>query len=510
MEYENTNQASRRVNSNINPGAGKLQPQSLDIEEAILGALMIEKNAIYEVIDLIKPEMFYSNQHQLIYKAIYALYSKRKPIDILTIRNQLSSTGELEMIGGAYYITELTNRVSGSSNIEFWCRIIMQKYLQREIIRSCTENINNAFEDTTDVFDILGQMSKFIGEAELGFIGSSEKLISDIAIEAAANRMSMPKNDNTIHGLESGITELDILLDGFKPGELIVVGARPAMGKTAVICSISKNINIDSKEPLAVFSLEMSYKQIYLRLQSNLSGISGKKIAHNDLSDEENALLDYTDGQLSNGTMIIDDASFITVSKLVSRLRMYVRKYGIKAAVIDYLGLIHGEGTKQGNREAEISFMTRSLKVAAGELGIPIILLSQLSREVEKRRPLCLPQLSDLRDSGAIEQDADKILFLWRPEYYGVTEPTVFRMYGKTIDNKNLLVYIVAKHREGELGNVPALFTPWNMRIINHPDLIEASLPKTINPLNQHEQLSIPNITPPNYSDNPDDDETPF
>lgn len=504
MLMENDNQSRnngrRSRESNKLTNMGKIPPQAIDLEESVLGALLLERNAIYDVVDMLKPEMFYRDAHQLIYKAISKLYHERNPIDIRTVTAKLRSEGTLELVGGAYAITELTNGVASSANIEYWSRIVMQKYLSREIIRINSEMINQGYDDTSDPFDLLGQLTKFLADAELGFIGSNERDIASIATEVMKIRETAKENDNSIHGLKSGITELDKLLDGFLPGELDVIAARPAMGKTAVICAIAKYNTIDEKNPLVIFSLEMGNKSLFLRLESNTSGIKGNDIRRNNLTDQEREILSEVDGLLSNGDLIIDDTSFININQIVRRIRMYVRKYGIKVVLIDYLQLIQGDNAKGGNREAEISYMTRCLKVLAQELGIPIIILAQLSREVEKRKPLCLPQLSDLRESGAIEQDADKVIFLWRPEYYNVTEPTQFRLFNKTIDNKNLLVFIVAKHREGELGNIPARFTPWNMRVLNHPDLedqasIDFTQPATNNMFNIKPNGAKPTIT---------------
>lgn len=494
------NRVSQKVST-----MGKIPPQVLDFEDAVLGALLLEKNVIFEVVDLLKPEMFYTDANQKIYSAILSLYVLRNPVDILTVTAELRKKGDLEIVGGAYYITNLTNRVASSANIEYHSRIIMEKYLQRKLIEEGTELISQSYEDTADPFQILGKLSTFVANAEMGFIGSQEKHISDIATEVMLARENAPRDDNSIHGLPCGVDELDKLIDGFGGGELIVIAARPAMGKTAVICSIAKAMNIDHNHPLAIFSLEMSYKQIYLRLESNVSGINGNSIKKNSLTQTERVKLVETDTKLSNGSLVIDDQSFISISQVISRIRMYVRKHKVKSIFVDYLQLINGELGKGANREAEISAMTRALKVCAGELNIPIIILAQLSREVEKRKPLCLPMLSDLRESGAIEQDADKVIFLWRPEYYGVDEPTFFRLFNRKIENKNLLVFIVAKHREGELGNIPALFTPWNMRVSNHPDLT-SEIP-IIDPVKEVNANIIPFPTNEKFSDNPDQDE---
>lgn len=482
------NKNKRRQVAPANTG-GLMPPQAVDIETSILGALLLEKHAIYDVVDLVKPEMFYHESNQMIYRAIVSLYRAKNPIDILTVTAQLRKEGTLEMCGGAYTITELTSRVSGSSNMEYWCRIVMEKYLARELIRSSSEIIRSAYDDTSDPFDLLGQMSSFVSGAEMGFIGSSEHTVADIATKTMMAREIAPVDKHGIDGLESGVYELDRLINGFNDGELIVIAARPSIGKTAVICSIARHINYETRKALALFSLEMSADQIFLRLETNFSGIASNKIRSNSLTIDERVLLSQTDMKLADGTLIIEDTSYMTVDQLISKIKMFIRKYGIKAVILDYLQLLASLGIKGGNRESEISYMTRAIKVCAQDMKIPIIILSQLSRQVESRRPFCFPALSDLRESGAIEQDADKVIFLWRPDYYLTEEmqndpklkigtQTFFRLFNKWIDNKNLLVFIVAKHREGELGNVPALFTPWNMRISNHPALSAMPEPK--------------------------------
>lgn len=494
---------------------GKIPPQATDLENYILGTVMLERGKIYEVIDTLTPEMFYHESNKNVFRAIAHLYSQNKPFDPISVTQQLRDLGVLEITGGAYYITTLTNGVTGTENIEFWGRIVMEKFLARELIRASSEAIQEAYEDTADPFDVLGNLSTFVANAEVGFIGSNESVVGDVVQGLVKQRANSPKKKNHINGLETGIYELDKLIDGFGGGELIAIGARPAMGKTAVICSVAAHLNIKTKVPIAVFSLEMSKVQITLRLEANISGIDGKKIKNEDLSESEWQALHLADNLISDGTLIIDDYSALNINMLISRIRMYVRKYGIKAVLLDYLQLLNGVSNKPGNREAEISAMTRALKVCAQELNIPIVILCQLSRQVESRRPFCIPSLADLRESGAIEQDCDKVIFLWRPSYYLTDEQqadpkigstTAFRLYGKQIANKNLLVFIVAKHREGELGNVPALFTPWNMRVMDHPDLsgVQSTIPLP-------ETIPISNVVKLNpnekYSDNPDDTE---
>lgn len=493
---------------------GKIPPQATDFEIAILGALLLEKNAIYDVVEMVKPEMFYVEPHKLIYSAIVTLYRQKKPIDILTVTQQLRTDGMLEIVGGGYVVTSLTARVSSGANMEYWCRIVMEKYLAREMIRSSTEIIQAAYEDTSDPFELLGNMGSFLSEAETGFITSNESGLDEIGLQVMQARENAPVNSDNISGYLSGIYELDKLIDGFIPGELDIIAARPAMGKTAVICSIAAFMNLTSKHPLVIFSLEMSKTQIFYRLETNISGLPAKNIKTNSLTEEEKWSLAEIDYKIMNGSMKIDDSSYLNSNQLVSRIKMYIRKYGTQIVILDYLQLLSSIGIKGGNRESEIAHMSRSLKTCAKEMNICIIALSQLSREVEKRRPFCFPSLGDLRESGAIEQDADKVIFLWRPEYYLTEEmqnddklkignTTNFRLFGKNIPNKNLLVFIVAKHREGELGNVPALFTPWNMRVTNHPALTESpfvpSEPAKPKP-QQAVQLTI----------TPNDEPTPF
>lgn len=511
-----------RLNQTVST-MGKLPPQATDLEEKILGVLMLEKNALYEVVDLLKPEMFYIEANQNIYKAIITLHSNKNAFDYISVVAQLRLMGLLETVGGAFYIISLTDKVTGSEQIDFWSRIIMQKHLQREIIRECSQMVNESYEDTIDPFESLGKMSQFLSNAEMGFIGGNDKAVGDIATEVILKRENTQVNDNSIHGLETGIHALDVHLDGLQPGELIVWAGRPSMGKTAVIVSACAHMAIEKKEPIAVFSLEMKEGQIFLRIESNVSGINGKKIKQKSLSEAEYSILWHADNKISNSFLRIDDTSFMNVNQLIARIRRMVRKYGIKGVFIDYLQLLQGLAERGGNRESEISNMTRSLKVCAGALGIPINILCQLSRNVESRRPFCIPTLADLRESGAIEQDADKVIFLWRPEYYlteqdqndpkkNIGTTTHFRLFNKSISNKNLLVFIIAKHREGELGNIPALFHPWNARVLNHPDITQtdAFIDPTISQAEKETYNKINSFVKDEFTKNPDDDEEPF
>lgn len=461
---------TRRGRNSVPSILGKVPPQATDIEDNVLGVLMLNREAIFEVVESLKPEYFYTDANQNIYKAILILYRKGYPIDALSVSNELRTMGSLEMVGGMYVISGLVDRAIISKSLEYQTQVIAQKYLGREIIRTGSENVSNAYDDTNDPFEILQEMSKFLEDAENQVIGSSEKTMFELASDAS--KLQDITNPGEILGLTSGSSLLDKMINGLQGSQLYIIAGRPAMGKTAVLCSMVKHIGVDLDQPVAIFSLEMSALSLYRRLQANVSGIDSRKIASNNLTDEERQILVSADSKLIPSKIIIDDKPAITAFQIRNKCAIYKRRYGIKAVFIDYLQLMGGDGGRGGNREQEIANISRTLKLISKELDIPVICLAQLSREVEKRPGLKIPILADLRESGAIEQDADVVMFLWRPEYYGISEPTVFRKYHKTIENKDLLVYIIAKQRDGDVGNVPLLFHAPTMRIEDHPDVV--------------------------------------
>ncbi len=457
-EMKNTVSDSRRKKSNRPQTLsdvfehGKVPPQATDLEEAVLGAIMLEKDALAAIIDVIRPDAFYKEAHQIIYQSITRLFAKTEPIDILTVTNELKFTGELEAAGGPFYLAQLTNRVASSANTEFHARIILQKFIQRELIRISSEIIRDAYEDTTDVFSLLDK-----AENQLFSVGENNmrrnyldmhSLVRDAVkqIEAARN------HTGNFNGVASGFTELDRVTAGWQPSDLIIIAARPGMGKTAFVLTIARNAAVDFKHPIAVFSLEMSSIQLVTRLISAEAQLPGDKLRKGNLENYEWEQLNARINTLISAPLFIDDTPSLSIFELRAKCRRLKAQHNIQMVIIDYIQLMSaGMDRNSGNREQEISTISRSLKSLAKELNIPVIALSQLNRSVENR-PNKKPLLSDLRESGAIEQDADMVLFIYRPEYYNQNQDE---------SGASLLGHAeisIAKHRNGALKDIPLRF----------------------------------------------------
>lgn len=441
--------------SGLTSGLGKLPPQAVDLEEAVLGALMLEKDALSTVIDILKPEVFYKDSHQKIFEAIHILFQKSSPVDILTVTAQLRQEGTLEIIGGAYYITELTNRVASAANIEYHARIISQKFIQRELIRISTEIISKAYEDTTDIFDLLDHAEKNLFDIAQNNLRRDSRKMDDIIRESLDNLEKIKDRADGLTGVASGFTALDRITSGWQPSDLVIIAARPAMGKTAFVLTCARNAAVQFNKPVVVFSLEMSSVQLVNRLISGETEIEQEKIRKGNLAEWEWQQLHSKIGKLTEAPLFIDDTPALNIFEFRAKCRRLKAQYDIQMIIVDYLQLMHGkgEGKGGGNREQEIGSISRALKSVAKELNVPVIALSQLSRAVETRPGAQKrPMLSDLRESGSIEQDADMVLFLYRPEYYGLTEDEEGR---STIGIGEV---IIAKHRNGETGTVPLRF----------------------------------------------------
>jgi replicative DNA helicase len=465
MIFENDNQynksntnerRSRFSNPNPNNVLGKLPPQAIDLEEAVLGALMLEKDALSSVIDILKPEVFYKDAHQRIFKTIHLLFEKTSPVDILTVTSQLRTQGDLEMVGGAYYITELTNRVASAANIEYHARIIIQKFIQRELIRISTEIITSAYEDTTDVLDLLDKAEKNLFDIAQNNLRRDSRKMDDILRETLKEIEALKDKKDGLTGVASGFTELDRMTSGWQKSDLVIIAARPAMGKTAFVLTCARNAAVDFDKPVVVFSLEMSSVQLVNRLVSGETEIEQEKIRKGTLEEWEWQQIHSKIGRLEAAPLIIDDTPALNIFEFRAKCRRLKSQYDVQLIIIDYLQLMHGksaDGKGGGNREQEIGSISRALKSVAKELNVPVIALSQLSRAVESRPGASKrPMLSDLRESGSIEQDADMVLFLYRPEYYGMevdedNNPT-----------KGVGEVIIAKHRNGETGIVRLKF----------------------------------------------------
>tara|TARA_B100001939_G_scaffold343858_1_gene357269 strand:- start:10753 stop:12270 length:1518 start_codon:yes stop_codon:yes gene_type:complete len=433
---------------------GKLPPQAVDLEEVVLGAMMIDKKGVDEVIDILQPEAFYKESHQLIFNSIISLFEKQEPIDIKTVSFQLKKDGNLNLVGGDYYLIELSQKVSSSAHIEFHSRIILQKFIQRKLISISNDIIEESYDETSDVFDLLDKAESRIYDISQRNLKKNTQSAEDLVLAAKKKIEEISKKEG-LSGIASGFGEIDRLTSGWQPSDLIIVAARPGMGKTAFTLSMARNITVENNIPVAFFSLEMSAIQLITRLISSETGLNSEKLRTGKLEKFEWELLNIKVNNLENAPLYIDDTPSLSIFELRAKARRLSSQFGIKLIVVDYLQLMTlGSSQKTGNREQEISTISRNLKALAKELDIPIIALSQLSRAVELRGGTKRPILSDLRESGAIEQDADIVSFLYRPEYYKIDEwddeersPALGQAE-----------FIVAKHRNGGLSSIKLKF----------------------------------------------------
>ncbi|CAM4161153.1 replicative DNA helicase [Zobellia nedashkovskayae] len=438
----------------INLERGKIPPQSVDLEEVVLGAMMIDKKGVDEVIDILHPDVFYKDAHRHIYEAIFKLFESSEPVDLLTVSSQLKRDGRLDTIGGDFYLIKLTQKVASSAHIEFHARIILQKYIQRSLIKISNEIIEEAYDESTDVFDLLDSAESKLYDVTQGNLKRSAETAMDLVIQAK-KKIEEISNKEGMSGIATGFDKLDKLTSGWQPSDLIIVAARPGMGKTALTLSMARNIAVDGGQGVAFFSCEMSSVQLITRLISSETGLSSEKLRTGKLEKHEWEQLNVKVKALEKAPLFIDDTPSLSIFDLRAKARRLASQHNIKIIIIDYLQLMTAGGTgKGGNREQEISTISRNLKALAKELNIPVIALSQLSRAVETRGGSKRPLLSDLRESGAIEQDADIVSFIFRPEYYKIDEwddeersPT-----------QGQAEFIVAKHRNGGLESIRLKF----------------------------------------------------
>lgn len=450
------NKRVRNFDINTAIEGGKIQPQAVDLEEAVLGALMLEKNAITIISNILTPESFYKEAHVIIFTVIRELFSTAQPIDILTVTQELRNRGQLDIVGGAYYITMLTNRVASAANIEFHSRLIAQKFIQRELIRISSEIQREAFEESTDAFELLDSAEKKLFEVSQGNIKRDYKQMNSVIKEAIHEIESLKDQEGGLTGIASGFTKLDRITSGFQKSDLIIVAARPGMGKTALALSIVRNASLlkDKPRAIAIFSLEMSSKQLVTRMISAEAEIAGDKLRKGTLAEHEWQQLNSKIARLNEAPIFIDDTPALSIFELRSKCRRLKEQNNIEMIVIDYLQLMRGDDTnnKNGNREQEVSYISRSLKALAKELDVPVIALAQLSRASEKRGTAAVPILSDLRESGSIEQDADMVMFLFRAEYYKITE------FEDGSSTHGIAELHIAKNRNGALDTVRMRF----------------------------------------------------
>lgn len=433
---------------------GKLPPQALELEASVIGALMIEKEAFSSITDLLRPESFYSDQHRHIFEAVQALSAKDAPIDVLSVAEQLKQSGKLEQAGGVIYLSDLTRRVASAAHIRYHAQIIAQKATARDLISAACQIEEKGYDETQDVDELVEEATAKIFEISQRAQKRDVTHIYPVITEAFDRMHKASENEGNISGIPSGFTELDKITSGWQKSDLVIIAARPAMGKTAFVLSMAKNIAVDFNIPVAIFSLEMSNVQLVNRLIMNVCEIEGNKIRNGRLTKAEWDKLDNSIGVLQNAPIYVDDTPGLSVFELQSKARKLVKEHKIQMIIIDYLQLMNANGMNFGSREQEVSIISRNLKGLAKELDIPVIALSQLSRAVEKRDSSNSnvdgkkPLLSDLRESGAIEQDADMVCFIHRPEYYKLYDD------GNGKDLRGLGQIIVAKHRNGATDEI--------------------------------------------------------
>ncbi|MGJ8666622.1 MAG: replicative DNA helicase [Patiriisocius sp.] len=445
---------AKRPSQVISLEKGKIPPQAIDLEEVVLGAMMIDKKGVDEVIDILNPDVFYKEAHQHIFEAIHTLFVNSEPVDLLTVSAQLKRSQTLEKAGGEFYLIQLTQKVSSSAHIEFHARIILQKYIQRSLIKISNEIIEESYDETTDVFDLLDTAESKLYDITQGNIKRSSETAQDLVIQAK-KKIEEIANQEGLSGVPSGFDLVDKLTSGWQPSDLIIIAARPGMGKTALTLSMARNMAVQHNIPVAFFSCEMSSVQLITRLISSETGLSSEKLRTGNLEKHEWEQLNVKVKGLEKAPLFIDDTPSLSIFDLRAKARRLASQHGIKMIMIDYLQLMTAGGNKNGgNREQEISTISRNLKALAKELNVPVIALSQLSRAVETRGGSKRPLLSDLRESGAIEQDADIVSFIYRPEYYKIEEWD---------DEENSPTdgqaeFIVAKHRNGGLDEIRLRF----------------------------------------------------
>jgi len=480
---------------------GKVPPQALDLEEAVLGAMMLENDRLAEVIEVLKPEAFYKEAHQHIFSAILQLFANNQPVDILTVTEELRQRGILDLVGGSYNITMLTNRVASAANIEFHSRIILQKYIQRELIRVSSGIIKEAYEDTTDVFDLLDKAENEIFAISETSIGKATLDMQSIIKEAIREITAGRKHEGQLRGVGSGFSEIDRITSGWQKSDLIIIASRPGMGKTAFALTMARNAAIDFKKPVALFSLEMSAIQLVTRLISSETEIPQEKLRRGIMADFEWEQLNAKISKLLDAPIFIDDTAALSIFDLRAKCRRLKARHDIQLIVVDYLQLMQGSQEHKGNREQEISSISRALKSLAKELDVPVIALSQLSRAPEKRSAAAKPILSDLRESGSIEQDSDMVLFIYRPEYYKID---VDEAGESTSGNAEVNI---SKNRNGPLKDIKLKFISKFAKFI---DLELEYTPSNTIPTNSSFDGSVRTRTIMSKMDDANEQETPF
>jgi replicative DNA helicase len=449
-EEKKNNNRKRHTPAPIDESYGHLQPQATDIEQVVIGALLIDKDAFSVVSEILRPDTFYDPRNQKIYQAIQTMNLEERPVDIMTVIEELKHEGSLDEIGGPAYVLDISQHVASSAHIEYHAHILAQKYLARQLIHFASEVETEAFDPQIDVDDLMQKAESSLFELSQKNMRQDYTQIDPIIHEATEILQRAASNAGGLTGIPTGFTRLDEITSGWQKSDLVIIAGRPAMGKTSFALSIATSIAVDHHIPVAFFSLEMNKVQLVNRLISNVCEIPGNKILNGQLDNDDWERLDKKLRLLIGAPLFIDDTPGLSVFELRTKARRLVREQHVQIIMVDYLQLMNANGSRFSNRQEEVSTISRSLKGLAKELDIPILALSQLNRTVENREGLegKRPQLSDLRESGAIEQDADMVLFVHRPEYYHIYEDE------KGHDLHGMAQIIIAKHRKGATGDV--------------------------------------------------------
>lgn len=484
MDTNNIKTESRRILRQPQLSAfeinGKVPPQALELEKSVLGALMLDKDKLFSVLDKLHEGLFYKTEHQTIYNAIRHLVNGNKDVDILTVTQQLLKEGKMEDAGGSYYLSTLTNNVVSAAHIEYHIHILAEKYMKRELIRTSTDCIRDAYDETTDAIDLVDKAEKNLMEvSELSFKG--ESMTMDSLVGDFEKRLNS-KDENDDYGVMSGFVELDRLTSGFQPGSLVILAARPAMGKTACGLSMARNVAVQFGKPVAYFSLEMTGDELLMRLLAAEAEIPvGRLKRISSLRESEKDTLVNTMMSLKNAPIFIDDSQGLDIFELRAKCRRLKMRHDIQMVIIDYLQLMtsSSEALRNRNREQEVSAISRQLKEMAKELKLPVIAMAQLARRVDDR-PMGIPTLADLRESGSIEQDADIVIAIHRPIVYGMTEDE------NGNSTENLANLRVLKHRSGELGVASLCFEGKYVRFsdFRNEQILESRMNSDIRPNN--------------------------
>jgi len=466
----NYNRSQRNRNSYNDMVEGQVSlvpPQAPELEEAVLGALMLEKDSIIAVQEYVVPQAFYVEAHQIIFNAILELSNELKPVDLFTVTERLKNNRQLKAVGGSAYLAQLTQKVGSAAHVEYHAKIIAQKYVQRELIRASTEIQKRSYDEESDVTDLIDYAESEIFKVSEGHVKRDVQRSRDILSKAMEAIEEASKREGSFSGVPSGFTHIDRTTLGWQPSDLIIIAARPSMGKTAFVLSMARNVAIDYEKPVAFFSLEMSSLQLMMRLIVSESGLNSQDVRNGQLTPEQWKHLETSIKPLASASLFIDDTPALSIYEFRSKARRLKTQYDIQLIVIDYLQLMTGNNDTRGNREQEVASISRSLKAIAKELNIPIIALSQLNRSVESRGGSKRPQLSDLRESGAIEQDADIVAFIHRPEYYGLNQDE------DGLPTAGMAEIIIAKHRNGEVKTIKLRFRKEQVRFVDY-DEVEA------------------------------------